>query len=271
MDRCYRHPDVETGVVCSRCDRGICPNCMINAPVGFQCPECVQSNAAPLVRTRFGGAAIALPRVTKFIITACVAIFVINLFSNNRFLSPETFGMFPVAIAQGEWFRLITSAFLHYGFMHIAFNMYGLYILGPQLEELMGHRRFTALYLLTALGGSVASYWFSPIATLSVGASGAIFGLMAATMIIGREIRADVSQIAVLFGINVVIGFLNTGVDWRAHLGGAAVGALIAWLLVQGLRLRKPQIATVGMSAIFFALVVLVVMRDSAVNTLFGL
>lgn len=271
MYRCYRHPDRETGIQCTRCDRGICPDCMISASVGFQCPECVSAKQNPTVRNRFGGTAISVPRVSKFIITLCLAIFVIQLFTANRLLSAETFGMWPAGIAQGDWYRLLTSAFLHGGFMHIAFNMYALYIMGPQLEELVGHRRFASLYVLAALGGSVASYWFSPINTLSVGASGAIFGLMTATILIGRDMRADISQIAVLFGLNVVIGFLNPGVDWRAHLGGAVVGGAVAWLLIQARRTGKQTIVTFGFIAISIGLVAAVVLRSSAINALFGL
>ena len=120
------------------------------------------------------------------------------------------YGMYPVAIAQGgEWWRLFTSAFLHGSFIHIAFNMYVLFFLGPTLERILGHARFTVLYLLAALGGSVASYWFSDLGTVSVGASGAIFGLMGALIVAGRRMRYDISQVLLLLAINVAIGFFS--------------------------------------------------------------
>lgn len=179
--------------------------------------------------------------------------------------------MWPAGIAQGEWYRLLSSTFLHGGIMHIAFNMYALWMLGPQLEALLGHRRFAGLYLLSALGGSVASYWFSPINTLSVGASGAIFGLMTATFVMGRELQADVSQVAAFLGINVVIGFLSPGIDWRAHLGGAVIGALTMWLLIQGRRLQSQVIVPLGMIAVTAGLVIAVIFRSAQINVLLGL
>jgi membrane associated rhomboid family serine protease len=127
--------------------------------------------------------------------------------------------------------------------------------------------RFAAVYFLSALGGSVASYWFSPVNTVSVGASGAIFGLMAALIVIGRHMKVDISQLAVLFGINVVIGFASGGIDWRAHLGGAAVGALVAYLMTKSNPVARNQIQLLGSIGIFVVLVGLVVLRN---QTLLG-
>lgn len=240
---------------------------MISAPVGFQCPQCVAGANANVVKpkTRFGGSINTVPVVSKWIIIACVGIFLFSLFFGGVNGFASSFGMVPIAIAQGEWWRLITATFLHGGILHLAFNMYALYWLGPQLERLLGSMRFAAIYFLSALGGSVASYWFSPINTVSVGASGAIFGLMAAMIVIGRQMNADISQLAVLFGINVVIGFSQGGIDWRAHLGGAVVGALTAVLMTKGTRETRDQIHLLGSLGIAAVLVAGVVLRNQAI------
>lgn len=261
MSTCYRHTDRETYINCSRCGNFICPDCMVSAPVGFQCSECVSQSVAPKLKTRLGAPAVAMPLVAKYILGICVGAYFYTVLNGGVLMVANQFGMIPLAIADGQWFRLLTAAFLHGSLLHLAFNMYALYWLGPQLESLLGHARFLALYLLAAFGGNVASYYFSDIATVSVGASGAIFGLMTATIVIGRELRRDVSQLIVLLGINVVFGFLNTGIDWRAHLGGAVIGALVAGLQIKG----KRETQIIGLVGIAVALVALTIVRNQAI------
>jgi membrane associated rhomboid family serine protease len=241
---------------------------MINAPVGFQCPECVASAQVALPKTRFGGSFNTVPKVTRAILITCISIFVLSVLLGSFALA---FGMIPAAIAQGEWWRLLTSTLLHGSILHLLFNMYALYWLGPQLERSLGHVRFAALYILSALGGSVASYWFSDLRTVSVGASGAIFGLITATIVIGREMRTDVSQLVVLLGLNVIIGFLQSGIDWRAHFGGAITGAAIAFIYTKGNRLNRDRIHRAGLAGIFVFLVVATVTRNAQVSALIGL
>ena len=265
---CFRHTDSEAYVSCGRCDRTICPDCMINAPVGFHCPECVAGAQVALPKTRFGGSFNTVPKVTRAILITCVSIFALSLLMGGFALA---YGMIPIAIAQGEWWRLLTSTLLHGSILHLLFNMYALYWLGPQLERSLGHIRFAALYVLSALGGSVASYWFSDLRTVSVGASGAIFGLITATIVIGREMRTDVSQLIVLLGINVVIGFWQPGIDWRAHFGGAITGAAVAFIYTKGTRLNRDQIHRTGLAAIFVVLVLATLARNAQVSTLLGI
>jgi membrane associated rhomboid family serine protease len=241
---------------------------MINAPVGFQCPECVAGAQTAVPKTRFGGSFNTVPKVTRAILITCISIFVLSLLLGSFALA---FGMIPAAIAQGEWWRLLTSTLLHGSILHLLFNMYALYWLGPQLERSLGHVRFAALYILSALGGSVASYWFSDLRTVSVGASGAIFGLITATIVIGREMRTDVSQLVVLLGLNVVIGFLQAGIDWRAHFGGAVTGAAIAFLYTKGNRLNRDRIHRAGLAGIFVFLVLATLARNAQVSALIGL
>ena len=241
---------------------------MISAPVGFQCPECVAGAQVSLPKTRFGGSFNTVPKVTRAILVTCIIIFVLSLLLGSFALA---FGMIPIAIAQGEWWRLLTSTLLHGSILHLLFNMYALYWLGPQLERSLGHVRFAALYILSALGGSVASYWFSDLRTVSVGASGAIFGLITATIVIGREMRTDVSQLIVLLGLNVVIGFLQSGIDWRAHFGGAITGAAIAFIYTKGNRLNRDRIHRAGLAGIFVFLVLATLARNAQVSALIGL
>lgn len=207
---------------------------MRSAPVGFQCPECI-GEAARTVRqpvTVAGGGLIAKPYVTYTLIGLTVAVFLWQ-FAAGVGAVAEDYGMWPFGIVlYGEWWRLLTAAFLHGSWLHIAFNMYVLFVLGPTLERVLGHARFIVLYVVAALGGSVASYTFSDPRTVSVGASGAIFGLMGALIVAGRRMRWDITQVLILLGINVVIGFLSPEVDWRAHFGGLVIGALVAGVFV---------------------------------------
>ena len=207
---------------------------MVPASVGFQCPDCVSAGAVSTrtARTVAGGALVSKPYVTYGLIGITVAVFLAQLAGGIDALAVE-FGMWPAGIvAYGEWWRLFTAAFLHGSFLHIAFNMLVLFLLGPTLERILGHGRYVLLYVMAALGGSVASFVLSDPRTVSVGASGAIFGLMGALIVAGRRLRHDVTQVVGLLAVNIVIGFIAPGVDWRAHLGGLAVGAVMAAVLV---------------------------------------
>jgi membrane associated rhomboid family serine protease len=244
---------------------------MINAPVGFQCPECVSAARVAMPKNLFGGSFNTVPTVTRYILITCVSIFLLSLLLGGTSSFAISFGMIPSAIAQGEWWRLLTSTLLHGSILHLLFNMYALYWLGPQLERTLGHSRFAALYVLSALGGSVASYWFSDLQTVSVGASGAIFGLITATIVIGRQMRTDVSQLVVLLGINVVSGFAQPGIDWRAHFGGAVTGAAVAFLFTKGTRLNRDRIHRAGLAGIFVFLVLATLVRNAQVSALLGI
>jgi len=139
------------------------------------------------------------------------------------------YSLLPIAVHQGQWYRLITAAFLHANIEHIAFNMFTLAIVGAPIEAEIGRIRFGALYIVSALGGSVGSYLLSPAGQLGLGASGAIFGLMGAYFVIARRRRWDSSTILGLIIVNLVIGFASSGIDWRAHLGGLVTGAVVGF------------------------------------------
>ncbi len=260
---CPQHPDRITYIRCGRCDRPICPECMIQAPVGFHCPECVGIAAKSQRRatTPVGAPLVTRPTVTYVLIGLNVLAFLGQL-SLGIDQSAVQWGMWPARMAvDGAWWLLLTSAFLHGSFLHIAFNMYVLFALGPGLERLLGHVRFTTLYLLSAIGGSVASFWFSELNAVSVGASGAIFGLMGALVVAGRRMRYDITQVLVLLGINLVIGFIAPGVDWRAHLGGLVVGALVAAVFVLAPRAHRVAWQTLGVAGVLVILSILFVVR----------
>jgi len=270
---CYRHPDRETYIRCGHCDRPICPDCMTSASVGFQCPECVAEGAAatPVTRTRFGGVAISRPYVTLTLIGINVVVFGWEYLVGVNEIA-GTWGMWPVGVAlNNEYYRLFTATFLHENFLHIGFNMLVLWMLGPQLEALLGHVRFTVLYVVAGLGGSVASFWFSAPNVVGIGASGAIFGLMGAYVVVGRALRADISQVLGLIAINVVIGFVGGGIDWRAHLGGLATGALVAAIFAHAPKQQRVLWQVVGVVLVVAGLAVLVTTRDAALTSTLAL
>jgi membrane associated rhomboid family serine protease len=210
---------------------------MTSAAVGFQCPECVNEGRAKTreARTVFGGRLAEGAVVTKTLIGLTAAAFLFQyVYGFDKAIEDYALLGYAlgsqgevVGVGAGEYYRLISAAFLHGGLLHIMFNMWVLFALGPQLEQLLGRARFLILYLLSALGGSVVSYVFSAPNVPSVGASGAIFGLMGATLVVGRRLRADVTNVAILIGINVAIGFVVPNIDWRAHLGGLITGAIV--------------------------------------------
>ena len=263
---CYRHHDRETYVRCTRCDRPICPDCMHSAAVGFQCPECVGEGRRTAVtpRTTLGGRVGAhAGLVTRVLIAANVLVFLLEL---GRRELVDRYGMLPVAVADGEYYRLLTAAFLHGGVLHIAFNMMALYIVGTQLEALFGASRYLAIYLVSALGGSTFAYLLAPTFTRSVGASGAIFGLFGALFVVARRFSFDTSAIAGVILVNLAITFLLPTIEWRAHVGGLVTGAVVAAALAYAPRRQRTLVAVVAPAAIAVLLAVVIASRTSALT-----
>ncbi len=269
MPGCYRHPDRMTGLRCTRCDRPICGECAIPAPVGFQCPECVHAATAAqrTPTTVAGGQLITAPVVTYALIAINVVVFGLQWLGGVNQVAAD-YGMWPAGIAvNDEWWRLLSAAFLHGSILHIAFNMYVLFALGPTLERVLGHVRYIVLYLVAAFGGAVVSYALAPdVRTVSVGASGAIFGLMGALVVAGRRLRYDVTQVLILLGVNVVIGFVVPGVDWRAHLGGLVTGAAVAAVMVLPSRAHRVLWQVLGVTGIVLLLFVVAAWRTQQIN-----
>ncbi len=247
---CARHPDRVTYVLCNRCGRGVCTDCMIPAPVGFQCPECVRG--ARITRPRVRSSE---PLVTYGIIIVCVIIQVLgDLGIGTRTGWVQEWSLFPARIAAfGENYRLLTAIFVHSGLLHLGMNMLMLWIMGRTLEQTLGHTRTAALFLIAGFGGAVASYWFNDPFTAGIGASGAIFGMFAAVFVFGRELRMNTQEILGVIALNLVIGFIIPGVDWRAHIGGLVTGAIVGWALIphrhRALQLLVPVLVVVALAA----------------------
>lgn len=278
---CYRHPGRETYVTCTRCERPICPDCMRSAAVGHQCPECVRegNRTVRAPRTIFGGRVAARPAVTLTLIALNIVAYAAELASSDFVARFEMLGQAKTqfgqvipgyGVAEGEWYRLITAAFLHVplnqgtlGITHILFNMWALWVLGPQLEQVLGRLRFTVLYLLSALGGNVLLYLVDP-SQPALGASGAIFGLFAAFFVVGRRLGVDTRGIAFLIVINLMFTFTFSGISWEGHVGGLVTGAILALAFAYAPRDRR-QLVQAGASAIVAAiLIVLTVVQTTA-------
>ncbi|ORB64702.1 rhomboid family intramembrane serine protease [Mycolicibacterium tusciae] len=254
---CYRHPDRATYVRCTRCNRYICPECMRDASVGHQCAECVGEGVRSVrqTRTQFGGVPVNTPLVTYVLIGINVVMFVLQTMSSEL---ERALVLFAPAVADGEWYRLLTSAFLHYGPMHIVFNMWALYVIGPPLEIALGRLRFSSLYLMSALGGSVVVYLLSTLGGQTAGASGAVFGLFGATFVVGRRLNMDTRWVIGLIAINLVITFVVPNISWQGHLGGLVTGAAIAAAYAYAPRKHRTAIqiaATVGLLLMFILLI----------------
>ncbi|BCW80791.1 MULTISPECIES: rhomboid family intramembrane serine protease [unclassified Arthrobacter] len=267
---CPRHPDRPSYVRCQRCGRPACPDCQRAAAVGFQCVDCVNETrrTTPEVRSVYGGAvATGKPLVTYGIIAACVVVYALQMLIpgdwvykqfayNNIFAAPQ-YGAF-------EPWRMVTSAFLHSpdSLLHILLNMYTLWIFGQALEPILGRVRFLALYLISAFGGSVGYLLMNPVLVPGqglvglVGASGAIFGLFGAMLLVQRQRGGDTRQLWVLIAINGVIGFLIPHIAWQAHLGGLITGGLCAAVLAYTPRGRRQGLLqALGLAAVFALLV----------------
>ncbi len=251
MAVCYRHTNRETGVSCSNCGRPICPDCMTPTQVGMRCPECSkQTTTVRNLRTSYGR-----PVVTIGLIVVNVLLY-LGSSTNGRVLGD--FGLYGPAVADGELYRLVTSGFLHGGLLHVGFNMYILWFLGNMLEPSLGPVRFAGVYAASLLAGSFGALLLSPEA-LTVGASGAVYGLMGAAFVMQTARGIDPMQggIGPLILINLAISFVIPNVSIGGHLGGLAGGAL-AGLAVDRIQARHrglllPVVACVVIAAIAVA------------------
>ena len=273
---CYRHPDRATYVRCTRCNRYICPDCMRDAAVGHQCADCVSASARTVrqPRTHFGGQQrSATPVVTYALIAVNVLMFVLQTVSVD--VQRELVLRSP-AVADGELYQLVTSAFLHYGLTHLLFNMWALYVVGPPLEMWLGRLRFGALYALSALGGSVLVYLLSSLNAATAGASGAIFGLFGATFVVGKRLNLDVRWVIGLIGLNLAFTFViplisSQNISWQGHIGGLVTGALIAAAYAYAPRERRNLIQGGVTAAVLVLFALLIWWRTSDLLTQFGL
>ena len=247
---CYRHPDRQSFVLCQRCLRTICPECQTPLPVGVICPECLaeqqkqhKANVTrmPPRRPRARAAANGTPVVTYTLMGASIFFYLLGLIPGGFGDVVQVWLAFNGQLAYTQPWRLVTVTLVHASVWHIALNMLALWALGRSLEPLLGRWRFLALYLLSAVGGSVLTALLAPT-TWVVGASGAVWGLLGAMFVIGRHIGANVTAIAVLLGLNLLITFLpGSGIAWQAHIGGGLVGALVGFIFARTRAIRQQR------------------------------
>ena len=276
MPVCYRHPDKETWIRCQRCEKPICPDCMRDASVGFQCPDCVKEGARS---TRQGKAVYGGKRLTGNPMATTFALIAANLVGffairsgGGRVLDAlallpqsSTRGFQEVeGVSGGAYWQVLTSAFSHYDVLHLGFNMLALYFLGPMLEQVLGRLRFLAVYFVSAFTASAAVMLLSNPNSQTLGASGSIFGLMGALVVVAFKVKADLRQILFWLGLNLVFTFYNTGsISWQGHLGGLIGGALTAAIIVYAPRKRREVIQWTGI--VLVLVVALVVIAAQAV------
>ncbi|WP_077798198.1 rhomboid family intramembrane serine protease [Streptomyces sp. JHA26] len=275
---CYRHPDRETGIRCTRCERPICPDCMVNASVGFHCPDCARGGtgigpapAASRPRTLAGGSVVADPHlVTKILIGINLAVFIAVRARTSLLGDLVLIGQWPPApfaptegVAEGEWYRMVTSVFTHQEFWHIGFNMLGLWWLGGPLEAALGRVRYLALYLASGLAGSALTYLLAAPTTASLGASGAIFGLFGATGALVRRLDADMRPVIALLVINLIFTFGWRDIAWQAHIGGLVAGAVIGYAMLHAPRERRTLVQYGTCALVLVAVVVVTLVRTA--------
>jgi membrane associated rhomboid family serine protease len=276
--RCYRHPNREALIRCTRCDRPICPECMRPASVGFHCPDDVglarKTVRAP--RTAVGATILNSPplvtigliaaNVIAYLVTGSQAVGGLRQPGDGSSKLFRDWQLLPFVVhTHDEYYRLITSAFLHVSFLHVASNMLALAIIGPPLERLLGQWRFAVVYLLGALGGSAAIYVWGQINTAAVGASGAIFGLFAASLVLVRKLGLDPQWLIGIIVLNFVLTFSIHNISKLGHIGGFVAGGVAA-MAIAGLPQARQRLS-VGTQLLGLAGVAAVVVGMIAART----
>lgn len=230
---CYRHPDRETGLSCSECGRPICVDCMTSAPVGIRCPDHAATgrSMSQTVKAARPGLRRDGTIVTKALIAVILVVYLVTVAQGLGVNDPggrlfAEFVLYGPWVADGDWWRLLTAAFLHASVLHIAFNMLALWWVGGPLEEAIGPWRYLAIYAVSGLAGSAGALLASPNA-FTVGASGAIFGLFGAMVVLQWQTTGSVAGPATtLILVNLAITFAIPGISWGGHVGGLAGGVL---------------------------------------------
>jgi membrane associated rhomboid family serine protease len=279
VQRCYRHPEREALIRCTRCDRPICPDCMRPASVGFHCPDDAREGARSIraPRTALGARMRdSPPYVTVTLIVLNIAAYLASgtldgaslrdpvSHSSRLFIDWQ---LFPRAVHNDhQYYELITSAFLHLSPLHIASNMVSLAIVGPILERVMGRWRFLTVYLLSALGGSAAIYAFGPALSFTAGASGAIFGLFGACLVMVRRLGLNTQWLVGTIVLNFVFTFAVPHISKLGHIGGFVTGVL-ATAAIAGLptvtRRIEPRLQVAGLAGVFVLIAVIVGVRTA--------
>jgi membrane associated rhomboid family serine protease len=284
VEYCYRHPNVQTGVHCTRCNRPICPDCMTPAPVGFQCPECVEQARREFRRGPGRRIVARGVTATKVLLAALFAMFAVEVLvggANALFQGPPGRTLIrlgaiqPFLIADGQYWRLLSAIFLHAGVLHIAFNAYALWIFGTAMEQALGRTRFLLVFFVTGFLASVASYAFGPVVSVGVGASGAIFGVFGAFIAYNYRRRdlalaaANLRWAVMLIILNALLTLGIGQIDWRAHLGGVVTG-FAAGMVAEGWGDRRTRriVLVAGFAALIAIGVAVVAWRTVDIRAL---
>lgn len=277
---CYRHSDREAYISCQRCERPICPECMRDASVGFQCPACITKGAKAVrqPRTAAGGALPGNPgAATLTLIGINAVVYVVSLILHELGRAgldvwgaivggPVVYdGQLVEGIAGGEYWRLLTSAFLHAGLLHLLFNMIGLYLFGPFLEKLLGTTRFVVFYLASAVFSGAVVFALTAPNVPTVGASGAVFALFGLALVVLLKAGQDVRGLVAILAINAFLS-LRDGISWQGHLGGFIAGVLFGLAISFAPRGKGGLAQTVGAIVVVALAVTITAVRSLTLN-----
>ncbi|EOD65348.1 rhomboid family intramembrane serine protease [Amycolatopsis vancoresmycina] len=284
---CWWHPNRPTGLSCSRCGRPACPDCLREAPVGFQCTDCVHAGgqeqrrqhrgyqeAGLGQRTVFGARLSQSVLVTQVILAVNVLVYLFTVFQAQSLNDNDASNAFQrgslyvtATLGHGEWWRIVTSGFLHYGPIHIAVNMFSLWMMGRALEQVCGRGRYLALYFISMLGASAAVLLFDQSGPPTVGASGALFGLMGAYAVLVLKLRLNPTGLIITLALNAFITFGISGISIWAHVGGLVTGALVTVALLYAPQVNQARWQAIGLTIIALAIVGLVAYAASQFGT----
>lgn len=268
---CVRHPKRQTGLRCTRCDRPACPECLREAAVGYQCVDCVdagrrtQRNPTTVAGAALRPGGVVIPvlialNVVVFAITAAQAGSVNVLIRSELF---RQLALYAPAVAAGQLWRLLTSGFLHFGLLHLGVNMLALWIIGRDLETVLGRARFLAVYFVSLLGGSALVFLLESAGAVTAGASGAIFGLIGGLLVVLLRLRRSPRLILGIIAINVIITFTIPNISIWGHLGGLAFGTAATAAMVYAPRTRRTLIQAGALAALAVVIVLLVLLADA--------
>ncbi len=271
---CVRHPNVPTGLSCTRCGRPACPQCLRSASVGQHCVDCVAAAEAsvPRARTIAGGAvrsSVATPVVTYTLMAVNVVVYALTAaqaggIGNQSSGLFRSFMLVPILVADGDYARVLGSGFLHSGIVHLAVNMFALFVIGRDCEAVLGRARYLAVYAVSLLGGAAAVMWLAAPVSATVGASGAVFGLLGAQAVVLVRLRRSPTPVLTIIGLNVVLSIAIPGISLWGHLGGLAAGAAATaavLFLRGGDPARTRLLGWIGVGAVGLLAVLAIVVR----------
>ncbi len=282
LPACVRHADRPTGLRCVRCDRPACPDCLREASVGYQCVDCVREGSKSVrpARTAAGAKtsssrrlvvvpALIVTNVAAFALTALQAGSIVD---NSRSALFQDGALVPAYVSAGEWWRLLTSGFLHFGNyggfgpVHLLFNMFALWVIGRDLELVLGRARFLTVYLLSLLGGSTAVMLLGDTGAGVAGASGAVYGLFGGIAVVVFKAKLNPTPVLTLLAINIVLSVTLPGISLLGHVGGLIAGALSTAAMVYPPPARRAQVQLGACLALLVLMLAVIFIRGAALD-----